>query len=744
MCAWNINQIMALSINTNIASITTQRHLNKSRAELNTAMERLSSGKRINSAKDDAAGLAISQKMTAQIEGLRQAVRNSNDAISLAQTAEGAMEEITNMLQRIRTLSVQAINDTNSSTDRQALNNEVVELKAEINRIANTTVFNNKPLLKDGYSGTFQIGHQAGQTITLELNDASTTTLGAVSTTGYSTHASTPPSAVIVTPAAAGDGVIDTHIISTTAEGARSVTTADVDGDGDLDVLSASQDDDRIVWYENDGNQSFTEHTISTTANYAQSVTTADVDGDGDLDVLSASQHDRAITWYENDGNQSFTKHVIYSGVNNLPYSVTTADVDGDGDLDVLSAEASHLAWYENNGSQSFTEHTITSDDYATSITSADVDGDGDLDIVSVSYDDDKIAWFENNGSQSFTEHNISMATTRPFSITTTDVDGDGDIDVLSASITDGKIVWYENNGSQSFTEHTISTTASAQSVIAVDVDGDRDMDVLSASWGDDKISWYENDGSENFTTHTISTTVDGASSVATADINGDGHLDVLSASQNDDKIAWYDLNLTYTGLSTLDFNSLNLVEGDRITLTIAGGTQVQGTIGSTGLDALLTSMATDVASQTGLFSAASTSNGVLTLTGLTDGSAMADVTVTLESYATTTAIADISLLTSDNATSALTTIDQAIQNVSSQRSVLGAFQNRLEHAVSNLSNMSVNTESARSKILDTDYAVEASRLAKNQILQQVGIAMLAQANATKDLVISLLRNLTH
>ena len=125
----------------------------------------------------------------------------------------------------------------------------------------------------------------------------------------------------------------------------------------------------------------------------------------------------------------------------------------------------------------------------------------------------------------------------------------------------------------------------------------------------------------------------------------------------------------------------------------------------------------------------------------------MADVTVTLESYATTTAIANISLLTSDNAASAasaLTTIDQAILDVSSQRSVLGAFQNRLEHAVSNLSNMAVNTESARSKILDTDYAVEASRLAKNQILQQVGIAMLAQANATKDLVISLLRNLTH
>jgi len=225
--------------------------------------------------------------MTAQIEGLRQAVRNSNDAISLAQTAEGAMEEITNMLQRMRTLSVQAINDTNSSTDRQALNNEVVELKAEINRIADTSVFNNMPLLKDGYSGTFQIGHQAGQTIDLKLNDASTTTLGNILTSG-----------------------IDKHIISTAADGARSVTTADVDGDGDMDVLSASKDDDKIAWYENDGSGSFTEHTISTAANVAWSVTIADVDGDGNMDVLSASADD-TIAWYKNDGAGNFTAHNI-------------------------------------------------------------------------------------------------------------------------------------------------------------------------------------------------------------------------------------------------------------------------------------------------------------------------------------------------------------------------------------------------------------------------------------------------
>jgi flagellin len=189
-----------------------------------------------------------------------------------------------------------------------------------------------------------------------------------------------------------------------------------------------------------------------------------------------------------------------------------------------------------------------------------------------------------------------------------------------------------------------------------------------------------------------------------------------------------------------LDFSDLSLNEGDRITLAIAGGTQVQGAIGSAGIDTLLTSMATDVAAQTGLFSGASASSGVLTLNGLTDGSAMADVTITLESYTSTTTIADISLLTSDNAASALTTIDQAIQDVSDQRSLLGAFQNRLNHTTSNLSNMASNTELARSVIADADYAAESSRLAKAQILQQAGTAMLAQANSMAQSVLSLLK----
>jgi flagellin len=138
---------MALTINTNIASLNAQRNLGKSQLHLNRSMERLSSGLRINSAKDDAAGLAISDRMTAQIRGLNQAARNANDGISMAQTAEGALQETTNILQRIRELAIQSANDTNSASDRTSLQAETNQLKQEITRIANSTSFNERKVL---------------------------------------------------------------------------------------------------------------------------------------------------------------------------------------------------------------------------------------------------------------------------------------------------------------------------------------------------------------------------------------------------------------------------------------------------------------------------------------------------------------------------------------------------------------------------------------------------------------------
>lgn len=161
---------MPLVINTNIQSLNAQRNLNKTLMPLQTAMQRLSSGMRINSAKDDAAGLAIAVRMNSQIKGLTQAVRNANDAVSLVQTAEGAIDEMTNALQRIRELAVQSANASNTSLDRAAVDKEVQQLIQEVDRIATQTQFNNQTLL-DGTMGSkaFQIGASAGQTINVAL-----------------------------------------------------------------------------------------------------------------------------------------------------------------------------------------------------------------------------------------------------------------------------------------------------------------------------------------------------------------------------------------------------------------------------------------------------------------------------------------------------------------------------------------------------------------------------------------------
>ena len=176
-------------INTNIMSLNSQRNLNRSQAGLQTSLQRLSSGLRINSAKDDAAGLAISERFTSQIRGLTVAARNANDGISLAQVAEGALEEASNILQRVRELSVQSINATNSPSDRKALNLEVGQLTSELNRIAKSTEFNGQKIL-DGTFGTalFQVGSNANQTIVATTANFKTDQYGDYRVSGYDSN----------------------------------------------------------------------------------------------------------------------------------------------------------------------------------------------------------------------------------------------------------------------------------------------------------------------------------------------------------------------------------------------------------------------------------------------------------------------------------------------------------------------------------------------------------------------------
>src|SRR5690349_3412893 len=228
---------MAQIINTNIASLTAQRNLNTSQSSLQVSLQRLSSGLRINSAKDDAAGLAISDRLTTQINGLDQARRNANDGISLAQTAEGALAQTGDILQRIRELAIQSANATNSATDRKALNDEVNQLVQEVNRVASTTTFNGLKVLDGSYQGQqFQVGANANETIGVSIQGASSNDLqnnSVTLATGTANDGLGAAEAAATNTAPASNGV-----------GAQTLSISGAAGSSNVSVLAAAQASD--------------------------------------------------------------------------------------------------------------------------------------------------------------------------------------------------------------------------------------------------------------------------------------------------------------------------------------------------------------------------------------------------------------------------------------------------------------------------------------------------------------------
>ena len=218
---------MSIVVNTNVGSLNAQRSLAESGRELATAMERLSSGKKINSAADDAAGFAIAERMTAQVRGLNMATKNANDGLAMLATIENATNDVTDMLQRIRELAVQAANDTNSSTDRTYLQKEVDSLMNEINRVASQTVYNDLNVLDGTRSGTIQVGTDAGQTVAFNIAAIDTDTLGL---TTLSFTAGTPATVSDVSSVTADtDGILSVNVaqkisVLTASDAANSLT----------------------------------------------------------------------------------------------------------------------------------------------------------------------------------------------------------------------------------------------------------------------------------------------------------------------------------------------------------------------------------------------------------------------------------------------------------------------------------------------------------------------------------------
>jgi flagellin len=574
---------MAMVINSNIMSLNAQRNLTMSQNEQNTAMERLTSGKRINSAADDAAGLSISNRMTSQINGLNQAVRNANDGSSLIQTAEGALDESTNILQRMRELSVQSANGTYDSGNRSTLNAEVSQLKEELDRISETTSFNGLNIL-DGTLGKvdLQVGSESNQTITMEIGAMDTKSLGNGNTGDISGTAMG-----AIPPAPAGNVTINGQTLAT------------------ADFPAGTLDD--TLNFIND-NVSGVE---------ATSFVELKADSAGDGVLADGESFDVTVTL--NDGTtQDFS--VINTGsmdefvdaINDKANGLVTASTDADGKLVLTAENAASIATVD------------------------DSDGSG-------------------SGASGTTDG------TQNASLSLTDTDGEKSITISYATAADADVLGID------------ARTDSG------DIQGSAAAAFGAFSKGDVTI----NGVALNELT-------------ATDDADGNG-----TAGQVADMVAHINRQSGETGVVA------SLATGGELQLNSVDGTEIS-----------LDYRDSQAAAMKTAFGMNETNNA--------------------ESYGNSVSQIDIS--TAAGAQQAIDTIDAALEQINSTRGDLGAVSNRLDFTVNNLSNVAENVSAARSQIQDADFAAESANLSRAQVLQQAGTAMLAQANASSQNVLSLLQ----
>jgi flagellin len=575
---------MPLVINTNVAAINSQRQLMNSGGALDKAMERLSSGQRINSAKDDAAGLAISNRMTSQIRGLDQAIRNANDGISMIQTAEGAMQEVTNILQRMRELSIQSANGIYSDADRATLDAEVQQLKLELDRIADSTSFNGQILL-DGSIGktNLQVGSEANQTIEISIGSFNTSSLGGLS--GDLTGEATTGLAALNT-LTAGDLIINDTSIGALTTGTTLNNT--------LALMNASLD----------GKGALASAMVEVTGNSV---------GSG---VLVAGTSSLTLTVVDGDG---LTQSYVITGTNNFKELV--AKINSDTSVEASIGENGGLVLHRE-GALSITVADSSTNNEASGL----VDGATNFSLV----------------------------------LTDTSSDKRG-VKVEQGTITAAEILALGIDMQDDDRNLQGATVAAAASVI---------------NKGDLILNGVE--------IETI--TLPGATAAA--------NLTELIKKINEQSDATGVVAFAGTGTSNLGLRS---VSGEEISIKY-GASAVAATI----------------AGQTGLQERnASEGSGSVT---------------------------SVSIATVAGAQKAIDILDRAIDQVNDTRAGLGAANNRLEFTVNNLANVSEKTTASRSRIVDADFAAETSALSRAQVLQQAATAMLAQANARPEQVLSLLR----
>ncbi|WP_028471172.1 flagellin [Neptunomonas japonica] len=664
---------MSMVINSNIMSLTAQRNLTLSQNDQNSAMERLTSGKRINSASDDAAGLAISNRMTSQIQGLNQAVRNANDGASLIQTAEGALEESTNILQRMRELSIQSGNGTYSSGDRSKMNAEVKQLVSELDRISETTSFNGQNVL-DGTLGTvsLQVGSEANQTIEMKIGAMDSKSLGMGSTSA--------------------------------------------------DVLSGN----------------------ITKANIDIANNSVTINGQSVM-AIGETYDGSAAGEAGNLGNLVDAINTNVRGVTASTYGEVTASTAGDGILvegtDTFTATLTKLdgttAAISVTGTENMDDLVSKLNEQGGGLISASVTDDGKLSISA-----------ENVASIGITDAGGAagtIAATTQASISLTSEDG-GDITVergSAGSTSDLTALGFRENNVSGVIEGAASdagtTTLAAGDVT---INGTRVgagesgalQDTVSAI---NKVSGDTGVTANAFTSVEIDLSA-GTAAGTYADFSMNGVV-ITAGADLAALVSGINDETTSTGITaTLSGEQLRL-EGDVSSITFGAddGAADTGTALAASLGAGIT-----VADGVGGVKLTSDSGAPISVDVTADG---ALATGLLDANTTANgkfgaAVNSIDISTAAGAQKAIGVIDNALETINSTRGDMGAISNRLDFTVNNLSSVAENASAARSRIEDADFAVESANLSRAQVLQQAGTAMLAQANAAPQQVLSLLQ----
>jgi flagellin len=678
-------------INTNITSMIGQQNLNKSQNDLQTSMERLSSGLRINSAKDDAAGQAIANRMSSQITGLAQAQRNANDGISVAQTAEGALNQVNDNLQRVRELAVQAENGTNSQDDLDSIQNEIDQRLGEIDRISDETTFNGTKVLQSDQGMQIQVGANDGETITIDLKEINAKSLGME---GFNVNGA----GEVANEAATLDSLTLAGAVQVSDTNEYELSTQNGSATSS-DVLSALSTENSSIAV---GDATYT---VNADGDFVQSQTYTDgASREAIADAMTPAAAGETVEANVTIGGESTRISVASDGSITNADSGNTLRLDTTGNLTETSAGDPDAATIDSLATalSASADAEIEFDDGTTFTTASGIaaspitDGDGAL--AAGGMETAVTALATDNTAANRGELSITVDGTE----STVYVDNTGNL-------------WANNTGSAAGDEFTIggsSTQATANDLDGLVASGDAQVTIAAVGDGD-----ATNVGN----TYTVNRDVDLSGQVATADQINDAIKTTAGT---------HEVNLEVddgTGTGTFETQNIEIV---------SDGTAVTGITFTGDAD-------TPIAA-TGAVNVSAGSDGGLTDAATTDVSYWAQENGNITNDSGQRIYEDAEgALTTDETTeserSSLSELDGALSQVDSLRSDLGAIQNRMESAIENLGTTETNLSAARSRIEDADYAVEVANMTRSQILQQAGTSVLAQANQIPQNVLSLL-----